>query len=302
LDSFQGAVDVMMKIRQEINRLGSAIYCHRNMAHAAVTAQAIMPQAIQVLPLAQRRVLMQWLTMHGPYWEDARLHNSDDWLEVNGAVVTDSAIGEVAVSRLLHGLPRELVSFVPSDWGYGPIDVNWMYGETPDHKIAVPNHWEFQTVKACLEANPARPISWDALEAYLRNACARLSIADDAFEPLRGHPFAPGAAERIQALLFVLDKFKGCFDIERRRTPEGQKLYNDYFTGEKAWFSDSSDTEKDEFRNDLTFRHPAKAKETLLCTWHGKVKTPQIRIHFSWPILADVPLYLVYVGPKITKR
>ena len=35
---------------------------------------------------------------------------------------------------------------------------------------------------------------------------------------------------------------------------------------------------------------------------HGKVKTPQIRIHFSWPITASTPLYVVYVGYKITKK
>jgi hypothetical protein len=42
--------------------------------------------------------------------------------------------------------------------------------------------------------------------------------------------------------------------------------------------------------------------EKIFCTWHGKVKTPQYRIHFSWPISAVAPLYVVYIGPKITKR
>lgn len=95
---------------------------------------------------------------------------------------------------------------------------------------------------------------------------------------------------------------KDCFDDRGKRTPEGHTLYQKHFTGDKAWFSDSSDTEKARFKNELIFKHPANPNEVLFCPWHGKVKTPQLRIHFSWPIREDQPLYIVYVGPKITKR
>ncbi len=40
----------------------------------------------------------------------------------------------------------------------------------------------------------------------------------------------------------------------------------------------------------------------LECFWHGKIKSPQYRIHFSYPIEEDVPLYIAYIGPKLTKR
>jgi hypothetical protein len=79
-------------------------------------------------------------------------------------------------------------------------------------------------------------------------------------------------------------------------------LYAAHFVGEKAWLTDSSDAEKRQFRSELTFPNPEKSGQHLFCSWHGKVKTPQLRIHFSWPIAANTPLYIVYVGPKITKR
>jgi hypothetical protein len=72
--------------------------------------------------------------------------------------------------------------------------------------------------------------------------------------------------------------------------------------GDNAWFSDSSEAEKNEFEESLTFPHPVEPGQTLFCTWHGKVKTQQIRIHFSWPVRWDTPLYILYVGPKITRR
>ncbi len=102
--------------------------------------------------------------------------------------------------------------------------------------------------------------------------------------------------------LDTLNKSCGCFDEKGKRTAEGDQIYADHFTGEKAWFSDSSSREKNMFRPELTFRHPEQLDEYLFCPWHGKVKTPQIRIHFSWPIAANAPVYIVYVGPKITKR
>ena len=86
------------------------------------------------------------------------------------------------------------------------------------------------------------------------------------------------------------------------------EIYQNYFTGKKegggrgSLFSDSSDSEKVEFKQKLTFVHPGKDKQTLFCSWHGKVQTPQLRIHFSSRILATEPLYIVYVGPKITKQ
>ena len=49
-------------------------------------------------------------------------------------------------------------------------------------------------------------------------------------------------------LLGILDQFARAFDADGRRTAEGQRLYWNYFAGDNALFSDSSDTEKRDFR------------------------------------------------------
>lgn len=299
--TFHNAVVRLMEIRQEILRLGSSIYCHRNFAHAKVTSTAVMQQAIQGLPMAQRRAWMQWLTRQGPYWEDAQLHDANEWFEANEEIVTNTAIGEAAIC-CSRGLCRELISLEPSDWLFTPIIVTWMRNETIEEDISVANHWDVRTVKVALAANPVCIDSWEALATHTQRRCTRLSFASNAFDPLVGHPFSPGAAERIQVLLITLNELKACFDEDGKRNAEGHRLYNEHFTGAKAWFSDSSDTEKNDFKNALTFSHPEISGQTVFATWHGKVKTPQIRIHFSWPVRSDAPLYILYVGPKITKR
>lgn len=301
VQEFKDAVHRVMEIRQEIQRLGFVLYCHRGMATAQITADAVMQQAVQLLRVDQRRAFMQWLTMLGPYWEDSRLHSENEWLEVNGDIVTDTAVGEVAICRA-RGIERSLVSFNPSNWLFTPVTVTWRResGEAAD--IEVENHWELATVQHCLEAKPAPIVSWVDLREKMTAACTRLTFLPSAFDPLEGHPFVLGAAERIRVLLFTLDKLRGCFDEAGQRTPEGDRIYAEHFVGEKAWFSDSSPSEKHDFESELTFPHPENAGKYLLCGWHGKVKTPQIRIHFSWPISANQPVFVVYVGPKLTKR
>lgn len=130
----------------------------------------------------------------------------------------------------------------------------------------------------------------------------------DAFAPLVGHPFASGAAERLLFIMHLLDRFKACFDEDGQRTLEGHEIYRDFFTGQKGeggrgpLFTDSSEKEKKSFKAEMTFKHPTDSSKTLFCPWHGKVQTPPLRVHFSWPVRADEPLFIVYVGPKITKR
>ena len=88
----------------------------------------------------------------------------------------------------------------------------------------------------------------------------------------------------------------------RPRRGEGSVCQCRSGSGEEASFSDSSDSEKRGFRARLTFPHPDKPGESMFCTWHGKVRHMMLRLHFSWPVRADEPVYVVYAGPKLTKR
>lgn len=53
----------------------------------------------------------------------------------------------------------------------------------------------------------------------------------------------------------------------------------------------------------MTFSDPSPTGKKLFCPWHGKIKTPQFRIHFEWPRPAGQrEIKVVYIGPKITKQ
>ncbi len=300
LAAFRESIRRVMQIRQIARRHMRALYCHRSLVNKQVTVLETMPAAVKALPLEEQRAVMAWLSQHGPFWDDDREHDEGDWYEYGGEIVTDTAVGEAA-HCVLHGIDRGLVSLDPSDFTHDPVSVEQVLGKEDRIPIDVRNYWQPEAVEACFAAAPTALASWAALGDLAVARFEHLRFAENAFDPLRSQPFKRGVAERILARLEVLHRLKQCFDDNGSRTAEGHALYQKHFTGDKSWFSDESAANKEDFESDLTFPNPDVPDESLFCSWHGKVKTPQNRIHFSWPVTAASPLYVVYVGPKITK-
>ncbi len=302
LGSFRSALMRVRDIRKMAQRYGRELHCHRSIAGVSVTKQMLLQQAIQSLDRNERRSVMRWLTQYGPFWDDKRHHGEDDWLECKGKVVTDTAVGEAAY-RCLDKIETSLVSLIPSSWNFSPAVVEWRKSDEEVETVQVSNYWDADTLETDLRAAPPQITSWEMLANMSEDRCTQLTFSSDCFDSLKGYPLIPKAAQDILNRLEMLNQFKTCFDAEGRRTAEGHRLYKVYFTGERAWFSDSSLPEKRDFRTEMTFTYPAPSQESLFCPWHGKVNYhPPLRIHFSWPITAVDPVYVVYVGPKITRR
>ena len=238
-----------------------------------------------------------------PFWDDLRKHSPDDWLECRSEVVTDSAIGEAAF-RKLHGVECGLVSATPSNWDFSPVEVTWRWEvEGIDDQHTKLDNWREIAELEQMLRDAAPPIrSWADLRQTSISRFENLTFAEDCFDPLNGCPFAKSTVEQFTKQLSILDRLTRTFNASGERTPEGNRIYKDLFTGDRAQFSDSSETEKRDFLNELTFAHPDSPGVQLFCTWHGKVRHGMYRLHFSWPIRADEPVYIVYAGPKITRR
>ena len=301
--TFCSALERLTGMRGVARRFGRDVYCHRTLAEAEPIPGIPMRRAVQLLAENERRALMIWLTRVGPFWDDLRRHDANDWLECRGEIVTDTAVGEAAY-RTLGGIECALISATPSDWDYSPVEVIWNREAEglDDQDATIENRRDAVALEARLK-DAAPPIrSWADLADFSRIRCRSLTFADGCFDPLAGVPFAKSAADRILVLLDVFDRLANAFDTDGSRTPEGSRIYQNYFTGDNALFSDSSDYEKHHFRTELTFPHPDKPGESLFCTWHGKVRHLTLRLYFSWPVRANEPVYIVYAGPKLTKR
>ncbi len=264
-----------------------------------------MAKAVQTLGEAQRRSVMAWLNRKGPFWDDRREHGEDEKLELDGTgdSMKDSAVGEAAY-RTLMGVKTDLVSLVPSDWDRTPVSVIWRQtgkdGNESARTVPLDNWRNAAALRRALEA-AAPPIgSWQGLRDASAQRFQRLGFVDGCFVHLEGVPFKKTSADHLMKLFGILNRLAACFGEDGAMTPEGHQIRAQYFSGQ-AVFSASSKREEQMFRDQLTFRHPKVAGESLLCGWHGKMKRDVIRFHFSWPIRAGEPVYVVYVGPKLTK-
>ncbi len=302
--SFRGALKQIMDMRSVAQSFGRDVYCHHALVNVKPMPGVQMQKAIgQLADRNERRAAMSWLTKGGPFWDDLRQHDTDDWLECRGDIVTDTTVGEAAF-RTLHSVVCGLVSVTPSDWDCSPVEVIWRReAEGLDDKTATLENWRDATTLEDGLRDTVPPIrSWDDLRDASTNRFKGLTIADNCFEPLDGVPFARSSADRILALLGILDRLAQAFDTDGVRMPEGHQIYQNYFMGDGALFSDSSNIEKNSFREKLTFRHPNDPEKDLFCTWHGKERHMTLRLHYWWSGKAGDSVLIVYAGPKITKR
>ena len=286
-------------IRAVARSFDQEVHCHSMLLAAEVMPDVPMRRALQRLSVDERRSAMRWLTRGGPFV--LRRHGADDYLECQGVLVTDHAIGEAAY-RMLHEMGCALVSFRPSDWDFSPVEVTWRRGDGDDRTVALENWRDAEALEKRLRNTPPPVRSWGDLQRVCRSRFESLTFSGDCFDPLATTPFVKSAADRILVLFDLLNQFACAFDAYGARTPEGHRLYQDHFTGidDQGLFSDSSDNEKSSFRKALTFPHPDDPGKSLFCTWHGKVRHPALRLHFSFRL--GEPVYVVYAGPKITKR
>ena len=284
-------------------RYGREVHCHRPFLTVEAMPGVPLQQTLGQLAESERRAAFGWLSRAGPFWDDLRRHGAGDYLEYRGTVVTDTAVGEAAF-RALHDNACGLVSVSPSNWEFSPVNVTWrrVAEGLHDRSASIRNWWDVATLEADLQTADLPITSWNALRDVAIRRFGALTFADDCFTSTDGLPFATGAAERILVLFDILDRLVRSFDGNGRRTAEGHDIYQTYFTGSGALFSDSSDTEKQDFRDKLTFRHPDQPDRSLFCPWHGKIRHLELRIHYAWSGKAGEPVYVVYAGPKIAKR
>ena len=281
----------MKKLADEFDRV---LYCRKGILYTR-HARPGTP-LIEVLPREQISAIRRWLDTSGPFWEDdPPNHDSGDLFGCNNDDITGSGLAESAYCNSIEidEIDRRMVSVCPSEWNYTPLTVNWLKQNGAQEEISVRNYWDYSTLKAALDQSSSPPESWSDVEESARQRFVNLNFTPDSFSDLKGRPFNKGVADRILKRLDVLDRLQKVGP----GSTEGRQLLTDYFAGGKAWFSDSSDSEKQDpkFRRKATF-NLADPNANPFCTWHGKVNTPPYRIHFTWPVPPGGQLYVVYIG------
>ena len=301
-ESFLAAMKRLWAVRRVAEKFDRKVSCHVGWSTAYPIPGVSMQHAIARLRNRDlRHAMLLWMTRDGPFWDVNPLHNQDDYLECDGDVVTANAIGEAAV-RCLSNLECGLVSLCPSAWVHTPIEVTLRHTNEAlrNPSVKLENWWDAETLEKDLAEKRSPVLSWNDLQEEAVRRFTNLYFGSECFRPLQGVPFAKASAERLVVRFNILNELSHELNEDGSWTNEGHRLYTEFFTGDTAPFSDSSITEKQTRGDRMTFPHPEKSGETLICSWHGKVRHQTLRFHFSWPPVVGEPIYVVYVGRHLT--
>jgi hypothetical protein len=303
--SFRASVEPLLHLMARRTDLRRRILCSRTLSTRPVTASMNLAESVR----ATRDQLfissmLRWLSSGGPFWEDDRASNPDDYFHFDGEDVTDQGLGEAA-RRLIVGHPSASFSFPhPSvmRFAVSPLTVQQGLIEDLIGAYNVDNCWDPADIET---ASIRTPQSWAEMLAGVSAAMPALMLSTDIPSQLAPIPFHSGVAEKVLQLLGVLQGLTEETTPHDTFTQRGRDIYNKFFVGHRPLFTDESDANKRDFENELTFPNPSDATlRPLVCPWHGKIKFgSQYRIHFEWPRpRGQRGIKVVYIGPKITKH
>ncbi len=302
-DALRDALTPILQLRQRRADLRSRILCSRPLASRPAIGPLNLQQAIvQAQDRTFKQLALTWLANAGPFWDDSRESNLDDYFHHAGEDVTDHGLGE-ASRRLIAGTAAATFSFLNppgNTFRHSPIEVHHGIPEDPIDTLAVRNFWQVDDLESSAIVPPS---SWAEMLSSATNRMNLLLFSNEISVQLRPHPFSRIIAEKVLERLDVLQSLAAETLPDGSRSAKATQIYNTYFVGDTPYFSDESPENKLKFKHDMTFDDPGNTNATLFCPWHGKIKTSQFRIHFEWPRpLKQNQIKICYIGPKITKR
>ncbi|MDC7699574.1 hypothetical protein [Vogesella indigofera] len=297
---FNGELKEILAAKLANPLLKSFFYCSKSLACCQVTSVQNLQQAV----MSERnpdytRSVLSWLTSVGPFWEDIRQNVPDDYFEFDGVDVTDRGLGEAA-RHLSLNLKADSFSFSGGGFDFSPVKILHGLPEDPLGDIDVVNIWKLAELIGSAVQRAPLPVNWVQMLNLCREKYSNLVLIDECVDSLKREPFSEYACHRFIFLLSILDRYQACLNIGEDGESERNELRDNFFTGTKALFTDESKSNKIDFESEMTFVDPSNGEE-VFCPFHGKIKTPQYRVHFEWPPVRDRKIRVFYLGPKITK-
>lgn len=305
---FRKKIEPLLQLRYSEPQLRNRLFCSRQLYLRETTKDLNMHQAVY----AQNdpdftRLFLGWITKSGPFFDDERHSNPNDYFEFESENVTDQGLGE-ASRRVIDNIVAFTYSLTGSPYGFEDELIKVQHGRSnnPVEHIDVSNHWQITQIEEALK-NIIQLNGWPDVYDELTRRYTNINFSSDVTTYMTSIPFSNRRVERIFVLANILNMLASESDQNNQLTKKGQEILANYFAGSCGnkipLFSPETVTNKRSFKNAMTFEDPADARKHLFCHWHGKIKSLQIRIHFEWPRpVGQKEIKIVYIGPKITKN
>ena len=298
VEPFKESLRVLWDIRKALIAKGLQLRVCRSVRLRQVTPTETFNDFLGAIPNELRIRLLLWLDREGPFWDDGRQHSGSEYFQCYEEPVTDTGAAEAACFVAAGGASW-LFSLDPSSFLADPLVVEWLDRKDGDLHLSIPNGWTSEHAERCASTFERPFLSWDELLKWAEIDCGNLLLSEEIRSQLPPQ-FIPSVAQRSRVLLAALNEIVGYMKEGSSEALEGMREV--WMHGDSAPFSPSSRTEIRDHKADLTFRSP-QTGESVFCSWHGKINTPKMRIHFEWPLPdGETRLFVPYIGPKLTKK
>jgi hypothetical protein len=303
---FESQIRSLLSARARIESLRTSFFTTRTLRERAATPTATVREVIQRTSDTDfRRVVLAWLDRNGPFLEDDRLPEPDDYFEHDGADVTETGLGEAA-RRVKAREPVATFSLLGGAKRFDTTPIVVDHGLEGDRLGSYPvaNLWTIDQLAASAIDAGGPIASWKLLVESAQARFPRLLVPNNVYQNslLAREPFDAAIRDRVLALLGHLDRYMSDRTANGAEGPTAQAVISDFFTGDRALFSAESPSNQREFRKELTFPDPVADGQFIFAHWHGKISHRVFRLHFEWPVPTGAArLKIVYLGPKLTK-
>ncbi len=252
-----------------------------------------------------RSLVLAWIDKNGPFVEDDRCEEVDDYFEYAGLEVTDTGLGEAA-RRVKNDDKASTFSFRGGDVDFSksPLLVDHGLPEDRYGTYKVENFWTVEELANSALNCGQSANSWPALVVAARERFPRCWIPDTIHQNsfLAREPFNAVIRDRVFNLLGYLDAYMQGRHQDGSEDAHARFIIDKFFVGERALFTGESPTNQRKFEAELTFPDPEFPGRTIFAHWHGKISHRYFRMHFEWPVPTSArKIKILYLGPKLTK-
>ena len=305
LEDFEGLLKGLIGLRTRVPVIRNNFRSTRTFPDASISTSLNVRQAIMALRDRDlKSAALVWLDRTGPFVDDDRADEIDDYFEYQSLDITDTGLGEAA-RRTKGDVPCGAFSFPGGkvNFAVNPLEVDHGIPEARLGLYAVPNCWTVDDLGEQALSLDALPHTWSTLFEAARKRFAYLEIGSLETNPiLAREPFEASIRDRALELLSILNDYVANRGDQGEEHAEARKIVQTYFVGdENAVFTGESATNRRDFKTEMTFNR-AETGEKYFAHWHGKIKHRFFRLHFEWPLEGSrKKLEIFYLGPKLTK-
>ena len=254
---FNSCISELLEARCKNRVLLENFKINRNAINRKINSNLTVAEAFSKHGDRDRRKLFYvWFASSGPFHDDERVDVKNDYFEYAGIDVTDSGLGEAA-RRAVLGMQVVTFSFagcVP-DFTHTPLMIDHGPIEEWLGQYELDNIWTIDELTRKAEQARAAPQTWEELIKNASEDYPFLLLSESIYEnpSLKREPFSKTIADSAHFLLHILNRYMEIANQHGYGAEGAKEILRNHFSGERARFSPESESNRNRFRNSLTF-------------------------------------------------